>query len=180
MSTTTDGTPIEGSEDAISYKATILKLPAFDLTGFTRIVLSGGEMYEQTRANGNWDILRGVAGSDGTIYGVASHDHLGPKDHYRYSLTIKAPADHFPGSCRNEGLFSLHIMESDWIVFTIERFNKQYGAFWQANPYEMVKKLGWEFNGALGLHIDAFAPSYASDSDSMEFMMPVTRPEQNA
>ncbi len=42
-----------------------------------------------------------------------------------------------------------------------------------ADPYALIQKLGGAFNNRVNLHIDACAPSYSSDDDAMEFMMPV-------
>ncbi len=58
----------------------------------------------------------------------------------------------------------------------LEDFERQYGQFWQDDPYQLVKKLGCVFDASVGLHIDVYPPSYASDHDGMEFMMPVKRP----
>ncbi len=33
-------------------------------------------------------------------------------------------------------------------------FGLQYGHFWQANPYKLMKELGWDFTSVVGLHID--------------------------
>ena len=163
------------SEDRapVAYATRVQRLLALDLLGFTKIVASGGELYEEARRDGRWEALLALAGEGGAIYGVASMDKECPKDHYRYTLSVVAdPAkvQAYPG---REGLYAMHIKASQWLVFAIEHFNQQYGAFWGDDPYRMTARLGWAFNTALGLHIDAFPPGYSAESDAMEFMMPV-------
>jgi len=165
----------EDNQAQVGYRTRYQELPAFDLIGFTKIVKSGGELYGEVRSDGRWEVLKSIAGDDKTIYGIASEDKDCPKGRYRYTLGVKASADHSRDACLYKDLFSIHIKQSGWIVFEIENFGAQYGNFWRDDPYKLVKKLGWDFNFEVGLHIDAYAPSYASDNDGMEFMMPVTR-----
>jgi len=165
----------EDNEALTGYSPKYQRVPAFDLTGFTKIVESGGELYEEVRSDGRWEVLRNIGGDDKTIYGVASLDKDCPKGRYRYTLAVKASEGHVSNAGLRDTLFSIHIRESEWIVFTLENFVAQYGKFWKVNPYDLVKKLGWEFNPVVGLHIDKFPPSYSSDHDCMEFMMPVRR-----
>lgn len=37
----------------------------------------------------------------------------------------------------------------------------------------MIKQLGYEYNKPLSIQIDAYAPAFSSEDDSMEFMMPI-------
>ncbi len=165
---------IDQSKETTGFKVRYEKLPAFDLTGFTKVVASGGEVYGEVRADGRWEVLRSLGGEDKTIYGVASLDKECTKNHYRYTLAVKSPADdRLEEASRHGKLFSIHIPESEWLVFELEHFSRQYGEFWQADPYALIQKLGWAFNNRVNLHIDAYAPSYCTDDDCMEFMMPV-------
>jgi len=165
----------EDDRTLTGYSTKYKRLPAFDLTGFTKIVESGGELYDKARGDGRWEVLRNIAGDDKTIYGVASFDKECTKGHYRYTLAVKASEDQVRNANLGDSLFSIHIKESEWIVFTIDSFAAQWGKFWQDNPYNLIKKLGWDFNLVVGLHIDVFPPSYSSNDDCMEFMMPVRR-----
>ena len=162
----------------IGYKTRYQDLPAFDVTGFTKIVKSGGELYDEVRRDGRWDKLKSIAGDDKTIFGVASLDKHCPKGSYRYTVGIKAKAETTHGPRLDEDLFSIHIREATWLIFVLEDFKKQYGEFWRDDPYRLIGRLGWVFDSAVGLHIDAFAEPYASDHDGMEFMMPVKRPSK--
>ncbi len=166
----------EADEVLASYCPRLVSLPAFDLVGFTSLVESGGAQYEAVRGDGRWEILRQIAGDDKTIYGVASHDSEAPEGHYRYTVAVKAAGSH-PETVDVPGeLFAMHIGASEWVVFALRCFSAQYGQFWADNPYSLVRRLGLAFDNEIGLHIDAFPPSYTSDADSMEFMMPVIRP----
>jgi len=120
------------------------------------------------RNDGRWEVLKTIAGDDKTIFGVASLDKECPKGKYRYTVGVKANAPH-------DNLFSIHIKQAGWLIFTLESFSKQYGQFWIDDPYRLIERLGWSFDRSMGIHIDAFAASYASDQDEMEFMMPVKR-----
>jgi len=137
---------------------------AFDIAGYTKIVRSGGELYDETRADGRWAALQAMAQGDKRIYGIASFDRECSKDTNRYTL----------GIARGEGgggqLYPFHVKKSDWIVFSLD-FEREYGAFWGSDPYKLIGELGCEFNKALGLHIDVFGPDY--DGHAMEFWMPV-------
>ncbi|MCL5999173.1 MAG: hypothetical protein M1546_24385 [Chloroflexi bacterium] len=170
---------VQDSQALTGYSVRYQRLPAFDLIGFTKIVESGGELYREVRSDGRWAVLRDMGGDDKTIYGVASLDKECPKGRYRYTLAVKASAAPFAegsfADARHGNLFSIHIRESEWLVFELEHFGAQYGGFWQADPYALIQKLGWIFNARVGLHIDAYALSYASDDDGMTFMMPVRR-----
>jgi hypothetical protein len=166
---------VQDSQALTGYRVRYERLPAFDLTGFTKIVESGGEMYAEARAGGKWAALRTI-GPDKVIFGVASLDKACPKGRYRYTLAIEAPVDHFVKPPLVGDLFSIHIKESEWLIFELEHFQAQYGKFWQDDPYALVQKLGWGFNARVGLHLDAYAPSFVYDDDRMEFMMPVRRP----
>lgn len=160
----------------VAYPSRVLALPAFDLLGFTQFVQSGGVLYEAVRHDGRWEELRRLAGEEGSIYGVASHDEACPSGHYRYTMAVKSEA------CPNRGreglgdFHPIHIPAAEWVAFLLTDFEAQYGAFWSADPYRLIRQLGWEFNAAVGLHLDVYGPSYHSDHDAMEFLMPVCQP----
>lgn len=165
---------LEDSLDLVGFRTRYEKLTAFDLTGFTKTVKSGGEQYGAVRSDGRWEILRDIGGAgDNVIYGVASSDDQCPSGRYRYTVAVKAPAGQFAHTPPYGDVFSMHIPESEWLVFELESFAAQYGKLWQGDPYKMIQKLGWDFNADAGIHIDAYAPSYISDDDCMEFWMPV-------
>jgi len=167
---------VKDSKSPVNYKTRHGRLPAFELVGYTRIVRSGGELYSEARKDGKWEVLREIAGEDKTVYGVASSDKECPKGRYRYTLAVKASADKLENASVHVNLFSIQIQESEWLCFAIEHFETQYGRFWRDGPYDLTTRLGWAFNSEIGLHIDAFPPSYSADNDSMEFMMPVRKP----
>lgn len=164
----------EQKSDVTIYKPQEVRLPEFDVTGFTKIVPSGGELYDAVRTDGRWEVLRELGDDDPTIYGVASMDkECRPAGNYRYTLGVKAPVADVEDPNLRDSLFSIHIRESDWVVFTLESFIGQFGKLWGDDPYQLVKQLGREFNTAVGLHVDVYPPSYSADTDRMEFWMPV-------
>ena len=134
---------------------------------------SGGELYDAVRTDGRWEVLREL-GDDATVYGVASMDkECRPAGHYRYTLGVKGPVGDVEDPNVRDSLFSIHIRESDWVVFALDSFVGQFGKLWGDDPYKLVKQLGREFNSAVGLHIDVYPPSYSADTDPMEFWLPV-------
>lgn len=169
----------DGEGANVGYRTRYQELPAFDLIGFTKIVESGGELYDEVRSDGRWEVLKTIAGDDNTIFGVASLDKQCPKGSYRYTLGVKAKAEFLEKPRLGDDLFSIHIKQAGWLIFTLEDFKKQYGQFWKDDPYRLVQMLGWSFDRSVGLHIDAYAASYASDHDGMEFMMPVKRQQKD-
>ncbi len=161
---------------ATTYPTRIETLPAFDVAGHTAVVASGGEQYGAVRGDGRWERLRDACGGGQTIHGVASMDGECPRGRYRYTVGLRVPPEG-PGALAELGdLHPVHVRESEWVVFTLADFGAQYGEFWQADPYALVRDLGWEFNPAVGLHIDVYAPTFVSDHDAMEFWMPVRKP----
>lgn len=56
------------------YRTTYREWPAFAVTGISRIVASGGEVYDAVRRDGRWEALRRLGREGATLYGVASFD----------------------------------------------------------------------------------------------------------
>jgi hypothetical protein len=96
----------------IPFVHKIIEMPAFDSLGYTKIVKSGGELYKETRDDGRWTVLRQIAGSDQSIYGVASFDRKFPKDHYRYTLAVRNEPDTRADRLINAQLFAFHVKQS--------------------------------------------------------------------
>jgi len=163
--------------DVDEYSPREVTLPAFDLAGFTKLVTSGGEQFEEVWGDGRWEQLRRLGGADPTIWGVASHDREAPEGHYRYTVAVKATEDRVKEAGLEGRLFPMHVAASEWLVFTLS-FSGSFGKLWQDDPYKIISQLGWDFNRALGIHIDVFPPSYVEHDDDFEFWMPVKRPDQ--
>ena len=157
-----------------------IELPSFDLLGFTQVVQSGGELFEVVWSDGRWEQLKQLADSDKSIYGVASLDRACPKGYYRYTLAVLKPADKaientssIEVDAAGDQLFSFHVKQSKWVAFTLEHFTRQYGEFWQQDPYKMIERLGFSYNKSLSIHIDVYPETYTAENDRMEFWMPV-------
>ena len=143
---------------------------AFNIIGFSKIVKSGGELYEEIRADGRWEALTDMNPANKSIYCIASFDSECAKDHYRYSAGVVQDENYTENQLYADQLFRYHVKESDWIIFSID-FAVDYGVFWSKNPYKMISELGCKFNNRLGLHIDVFGAEY--DGHMMDFWMPV-------
>jgi hypothetical protein len=159
---------------AIQYPYRIFRQPGFGLKGFTKIVKSGGEMYAETRESGRWSLLKEMASADDCIYGVASFDGECPTDYYRYTLGVKSRFSDSRTDRAKGDLFSFHVKPSLWMALTLEHFGLQYGEFWNADPYRMIRELGHTFNKSLGIHVDVYCETYKTEEDAMEFWMPIT------
>lgn len=157
----------------IPFAYRVIEMPAFELLGFTKVVTSGGELYDAVRGDGRWAMLRQMVGSDPAIYGVASFDKECPKDHYRYTLAVRCDPDAEGSLLNNKALFPFHVKHSRWVAFKLEHFVRDYGIFWQKDPYKMLAEIGYVFNTALSIHIDLYSQNYTSDDDAMEFLMPI-------
>ncbi len=151
-------------------------LTAFDVVGFTKIVASGGEQFGEVYGDERWGQLRRLGGSDPTIYGIASEDDECPAGRYRYTLAVKASGEQVKEAGLEGRLFAMHIGASEWLVFTLSFGSGSFGKLWENDPYKIIAGLGWDFNGALGLHIDVYRPEYTTLDDDFEFWMPVKRP----
>jgi hypothetical protein len=64
---------LERSMETTGYRVRYQELPAFDLTGFTKIVESGGEVYKEVRADGRWEVLKTLNRSDQRFGYTARH-----------------------------------------------------------------------------------------------------------
>lgn len=152
-----------------------VSLPAFDVVGFTKTVTSGGEQFEAVWGDARWQQLRKLGGTDPTIYGIASHDAECPEGCYRYTVGVKASEEAVRQAGLEGRLFRISIPASEWLVFSLGFGDGSFGKLWQDDPYKIIAGLGWAFNGAVGLHIDVYPPSYAAHDDAFEFWMPVRR-----
>lgn len=153
-----------------------VKLSAFEVIGFSKIVASGGEQYGEVRGDGRWEQLRHLGGEEPTIYGVAAEDTEAPKGRYRYTVGVKATEALLAKADKPENLFTLRIPASDWLIFRLN-FKDLFGQLWRDNPYRLVTQVGWDFNTDVNLHSDVFNPCYVKDGeDDFEFWMPVKRP----
>jgi hypothetical protein len=113
------------------YRTTYQAWPAFTVTGITRIVASGGEVYNAVRRDGRWEALRRLGGEDATLYGVASFDKACSQGTYRYTLGVKGALAAAGDLLAGETLFSLPIRQAGWLVFELDDFEAQYGGFWR-------------------------------------------------
>ncbi|MCU0520646.1 MAG: hypothetical protein MUF84_08145 [Anaerolineae bacterium] len=159
----------------MKYRTTYQEWPAFTITGVSKIVGSGGEVFDAVRRDGRWEALQRLGGDDATLYGVASYDKAATQGAYRYTLGVKDVAVAAGALLGGEALFSIPIQQAGWLVFELYSFSAQWGEFWHDDPYRLVQEVGWVFDTRVGLHIDVFTTAFVSEHDAMAFMMPVKR-----
>jgi hypothetical protein len=108
------------------YRTTYKAWPAFTVTGISRIVASGGEVYNAVRRDGRWEALRRLGGEDATLYGVASFDKACSQGTCRYTLGVKGALATAGDLLAGETLFSLPIRQAGWLVFELDDFSGAY------------------------------------------------------
>jgi hypothetical protein len=62
---------------------------SFGIIGFTKIVNSGGELYDEIRQGKKWEILKSMNAKNKNLFGVASHDKECTEGKYRYTMGIE-------------------------------------------------------------------------------------------
>jgi len=155
--------------NGIEYK--IVRVPAFDIIGFTKIVQSGGELFGETREDGRWAALTEMRTNDKTVYCVAAETREVNGSGYRYTVGVLSDGGFVVNPMYREQLYMHRIKASDWIVFSL-KFGDDYGKLWHNNPYKMIAELGYTYNKSLNIHIDVFGETFETDG-MMEFWMPV-------
>jgi hypothetical protein len=148
----------------------IKAFPEFKIIGFTKIVNSGGEMYDEIMHGDKWTILKKMNSKNKNVYGVASMDKECTEGKYRYTMGIEQNENCIKDKTYTNQLFPMTIKKSDWVIFSID-FENDYGKFWENDPYKMIDEIGYGFNNSVGLHIDVFNEGY--DGHKMEFWMPI-------
>ena len=78
------------------YKTVYQEWPAFTVTGVTKIVASGGELYDAVRSDGRWDALRWLGGGDAPLelaawYPAAQSGENEAAISYRYEAKFERP-----------------------------------------------------------------------------------------
>jgi hypothetical protein len=153
------------------FTYSIKKLSSFEIIGFTKIVNSGGEMYDEIiQKKEKWEILKKMNSKNKSVYGIASMDKGCPEGKYRYTMGIEKDESYIEDKIYAAQLFSMNIKESNWVIFSLD-FENEFGKLWGNDPYKLIDEIRYSFNNAVGLHIDVFAENY--DGHKMEFWMPV-------
>ena len=156
--------------EIIGFPYKKLNFPSFEIIGFTKIVKSGGEAYDEIRNSEKWELLKEMNVKEKSIFGIASMDKECPKDFYRYTMGIKKDDGYICNEQFKKELYSFIVKESEWIIFSLN-FSNEYGKLWRNDPYKIIKDLGYNFNNNVGIHIDVFDENY--DGNEMEFWMPI-------
>ena len=159
------------NQEIKGFHYSIRNLSSFEIIGFTKIVNSGGEMYDEIiQKKEKWELLKKMNIKNKNVYGLASMDKECPEGKYRYTMGIEKDGNYVEDKNFVDQLFSMNIKESDWIIFSLD-FEKDFGKLWENDPYKLIGEIGYSFNNAVGLHIDVFTENY--DGHKMEFWMPI-------
>jgi len=177
---------LEKSEEVTGYRAKIRKRDAFNVTGYTMIVPPGPgteirEFWNDVVADGRLEKLTKASSVRPWVLGLGSWDPECEKNGQRYTICIEETEyTDFSRLSREYRLFTKEIGASDWMCF--EMTQKEFGErFWRDDPYEMMKKLGYQFHMrggdySVGLHFDAYPPDYDPEANPvMEFWITVVK-----
>jgi predicted transcriptional regulator YdeE len=161
-----------------------MQRPAFKVTGYTLLVPPRSDemipqFWRQITADGRLELLKNASSNPPWILGLGSWDPECEKHGQRYTICIEATEyTDFTPLAEKYSLFTKEIGASDWMCY--QTTQKIYDErFWKDNPYKMMKKLGYLFNGAdfsVGLHFDAYPPDFDNESNpAMEFWITVKK-----
>ena len=162
---------IINSQELKNFNYCIKKFSSFKIIGFTKIVNSGGEMYDEImQKNEKWELLKNMNSKNKNVYGIASMDKECPEGKYRYTMGIEKDENYIGNKIYANQLFPMNINESNWVIFSLD-YQNDFGRLWENDPYKLIGEMGYCFNNAVGLHIDVFPENY--DGHGMEFWMPI-------
>jgi len=78
------------NQEIKGFHYSIKKLSSFEFIGFTKIVNSGGEMYDEIiQKKEKWELLKKMNIINKNVYGIASMDKECPEGKYRYTMGIE-------------------------------------------------------------------------------------------
>jgi len=174
---------IENSQGIIGYPVKIWPRSVFKITGYTRIIPPGPEdgpaiaaFWREVIADGRLAKLQQVSAGKPWVLGLGSWDEECEKKGQRYTIAIEETGQtNFSALTQEYPLFTYESPASDWMCFemTEQQFQER---FWQDDPYRMMKKIGYKFNGKVGVHFDAYPPDYDPEKNSqMEFWISVVK-----
>lgn len=175
---------IEHSESLTSYRVKSMRRTAFRVTGYTLIVPPQSDeiipkFWREVTSDGRLSQLANASAVRPWILGLGSWDPECEKHGQRYTICIEE-TEHtdFTLIAREHRLFTKEIGASDWMCF--EMTQRRYDeAFWNDNPYAMMKKLRYRFHAgdlSVGLHFDAYPPDFdAATNPAIEFWITVAK-----
>jgi hypothetical protein len=172
---------IDNSLEIIGYRVKIWPRDSFRILGYTRIIPPGPEdgpaiaaFWREVIADGRLAKLQAASAVRLWVLGLGSWDEECPKKGQRYTIAIGETGQTDFSALAKEYL--LHTYDADpskWMCFELneQQFKER---FWQDDPYRMMKKIGYKFNGKVGVHFDAYPPEYDPEKNqNMEFWISV-------
>jgi predicted transcriptional regulator YdeE len=179
---------LENAEAIVGYRVKMMQKPAFQVVGFTFIIPPAQEavipkLWDEVEADGRLVDLIKASPIPTWVLGMGSWDPECEKHGMRYTICIELTGQtDLRNLVSKYPLFTKQIGASDWMCF---KLTHQPGnqRFWQDNPYQMMKKLGYKLNTgdfSIGLHFDAYPPGFdAIENPSMEFWITVKKIDQH-
>jgi len=173
---------LERSEEIVGYRVKIMHREAFKIKGYTLIVPPNADdrfvsrFWDAVSADGRLEKLLKASSIRPWALGLGSWDEECEKHGFRYTICIEE-TEHtdFSSLAQEYPLYTQELGASDWMCFemTERKYTEQ---FWKDNPYVMMKKLGYRFNGRVGVHFDAYPPDPGPANDPvMEFWITVAK-----
>lgn len=179
---------IAQAKELTGYRVKVIQRPAFQVTGYTLIVPPGKvesipRFWDEITSDGRLSALKKASSVPTWVLGLGSWDPECEKHGHRYTICIEITQDtDFSELSQKYPLFTKQIGASDWMCFELTHAI-YFERFWQDNPYQMMKKLGYLFNSgdfSIGLHFDAYPPGFDPIlKQDMEFWITVKKHERH-
>ncbi len=177
---------LERSIELTGYRVSILHKPAFQIVGYTLIVPPHQDkamippFIGQVMADGRFDSLKQAAAPSAPILGLGSWDEDCQPHGMRYTMCIEETP-----STQTSHLFAQYPLHRqtfeacEWMCFDIPQGPDGLDQFWEANPYQLMRLLGYRFHLIVGVHFDVHPPDYdAQANPGMEFWITVKKEDE--
>ena len=177
---------LAGAQAQVGYRVRLWPRQPFAVRGYTLVVPPGRaselipRFWEDAASDGRLAELVSCSAERPWLLGLGSWDPACQKGGQRYTICIEETArTDFSALAARHSLVRKEIGASHWLCFELTQ-RLLLGRFWEDNPYQMMKRLGYRFHmGApgdysVGLHFDAYPPEFDEAShDRMEFWITV-------
>jgi ferredoxin len=173
---------LEKSEEITGYRVKIWERDAFKVTGYALIVPPADniipDFWNEIAADGRLDKLINASSIRPWVLELDSWDEECEPGGLRCTICIEE-TEHTDFSCLSKEypLYTKELASVDWMCFetTEKEFDER---FWNDDPYEMMRKLGYQFCWDVGVHFDAYPPDYDPEKNPvMEFWISVMIPK---
>lgn len=156
---------LEESINLVGYETELFEKDDFLVIGYSALHQPDTpdfELWERLRDDGRLESLITASGHK-ELFGCSSGDAKATagmtEGSYRHTVCIEVAKHINIGLLKPDQLFQMQIATSKWISYNMKKerfYNGKDYPFWKDNPYGMVKRLGYQFNWKLALHMDVF------------------------